>query len=198
MLRKEPAKYWASPELQRQHHEAIAAAIRETPQPVAQPAAAPNLSASPAAAPAAPAPTPAKAAVSDATRRAEIEALMRVDGGKAYWRDPGVQREYGQVLARLAGEAPPLARPRRKRSRCPPLRRLGRKTLGEIGRWKFRYRWQSPLFGRFAPSRHIASSVPCVPAQVKPQLRCRSFHSRIRPVPAAGPPDRRPPQRAAL
>jgi hypothetical protein len=109
MLRKEPAKYWASPELQRQHHEAIAAAIRETPQPVAQPAAAPNLSASPAAAPAAPAPTPAKAAVSDATRRAEIEALMRVDGGKAYWRDPGVQREYGQVLARLAGEAPPLA-----------------------------------------------------------------------------------------
>jgi hypothetical protein len=34
---------------------------------------------------------------------------MRVDGGKSYWRDPAVQREYGEVLARLAGEAPPLA-----------------------------------------------------------------------------------------
>jgi hypothetical protein len=47
--------------------------------------------------------------VSDAARRIEIEALMRVDGGKAYWRDQAVQREYGEVLARLAGEAPPLA-----------------------------------------------------------------------------------------
>ena len=46
---------------------------------------------------------------SDAARRTEIEALMRVDGGKSYWRDPAVQREYGEVLARLAGEAPPLA-----------------------------------------------------------------------------------------
>jgi hypothetical protein len=33
---------------------------------------------------------------------------MRVDGGKGYWRDQAVQREYGEVLARLAGEAPPL------------------------------------------------------------------------------------------
>jgi hypothetical protein len=49
-----------------------------------------------------------KVAVSDAGRRTEIEAMMRTDGGKGYWRDPGVQREYGEVLARLAGEAPPL------------------------------------------------------------------------------------------
>jgi hypothetical protein len=108
MLRKEPAKYWASPELQRQHHEAIAAAIRETPHPVLQPAAAPSPPVSPAAAPAAPA--PAKAVVSDAARRTEIEMLMRsANGGAAYWRNPGVQREYSQVLARLSGEAPPLA-----------------------------------------------------------------------------------------
>jgi hypothetical protein len=37
------------------------------------------------------------------------EALMRVDGGKGCWRDLAVQREYGEVLARLAGEAPPLS-----------------------------------------------------------------------------------------
>jgi hypothetical protein len=42
---------------------------------------------------------------SDAARMTEIEALMRVDGGKSYWRDPAVQHEYGEVLARLAGEA---------------------------------------------------------------------------------------------
>jgi hypothetical protein len=35
--------------------------------------------------------------------------MMRADGGKACWNDPGVQREYGEVLARLAGEAPPLS-----------------------------------------------------------------------------------------
>jgi hypothetical protein len=106
MLRKEPAKYWASPELQRQHRDAIAAAIREEapPQPVAQPAVAPS---PPAAAPAAP--VPVRVAVSDAARRTEIEAMMRTDGGKGYRGDPGVQREYGEVLARLAGEAPPLS-----------------------------------------------------------------------------------------
>jgi hypothetical protein len=53
MLRKEPAKYWASPEMQRQHREAIAAATREEapPQPVAQPAVAPSPPVPPAAAP---------------------------------------------------------------------------------------------------------------------------------------------------
>jgi hypothetical protein len=106
MLRKEPAKYWASPELQRQHRDAIAAATREEvpPQPVAQPAVAPS---PPAAAPATP--VPVKVAISDGARRTEIEAMMRTDGGKAYWGDPGIQREYGEVLARLAGEAPPLS-----------------------------------------------------------------------------------------
>jgi hypothetical protein len=106
MLRKEPGKYWSSPELQRQHRDAIAAATREEapPQPVAQPAATPS---PPAAAPAAPAPV--KVAVPDAARRTEIETIMRTDGGKAYWGDPGVQREYGEVLARLA--APPLSPP---------------------------------------------------------------------------------------
>jgi hypothetical protein len=41
MLRKEPGKYWTSPELQRQHREAIAAATLEEapPQPVAPVAA---------------------------------------------------------------------------------------------------------------------------------------------------------------
>jgi hypothetical protein len=99
MLRKEPAKYWSSTELQRQHRDAIAAATREEapPQPVAPPGAAPA------------APAPVKVAVSDAARRGEIEAMMRTDGGKAYWGDPGVQREYGEVLARLA--APPLSPP---------------------------------------------------------------------------------------
>jgi hypothetical protein len=60
-----------------------------------------------AAAPAAPASV--KVAVSDAARRTEIEAMMRADGGKAYWGDPGVQREYSEVLARLV--APPLSPP---------------------------------------------------------------------------------------
>jgi hypothetical protein len=50
-----------------------------------------------------------KVIVSDAARRGEIETMMRTDGGKAYWRDPGVQREHGEVLARLA--APPLSPP---------------------------------------------------------------------------------------
>jgi hypothetical protein len=36
---------------------------------------------------------------------------MRTDGGKAYWGGPGIQREYGEVLAGLAGEAPPLPPP---------------------------------------------------------------------------------------
>jgi hypothetical protein len=48
-------------------------------------------------------------AASDAARRTEIEAMMRTDGGKGYWNDPGVQREYGEVIARLADEAPPLS-----------------------------------------------------------------------------------------
>jgi hypothetical protein len=68
--------------------------------PVAQPAVAP----SPPAAPA-----PVKVVVSDADRIMEIEAMMRVNGGKGYWGDPGVQREYGEVLARPAGEAAPLS-----------------------------------------------------------------------------------------
>jgi hypothetical protein len=44
MLREEPGKYWGSPELQRQHHDAIAASIQETPAtspPPPAPAAAP-------------------------------------------------------------------------------------------------------------------------------------------------------------
>jgi hypothetical protein len=102
MLRQpaEAARYWASPELQDRHRRAIAASIQEAP------AAAPSVA---AAAPSPAASAPAKPAVSDAARRIEIEALMRVDGGKAYWRDPAIQHEYTQVLGRLAGEAPPLA-----------------------------------------------------------------------------------------
>jgi hypothetical protein len=45
----------------------------------------------------------------DTNRRREIEALMGKDGGRAYWGDPAVQKEYTEVLARLAGEAPPLS-----------------------------------------------------------------------------------------
>jgi hypothetical protein len=44
MMREEPGKYWGSPELQRQHHDAIAASIQEapaTPLPAPAPAAAP-------------------------------------------------------------------------------------------------------------------------------------------------------------
>jgi hypothetical protein len=42
--------------------------------------------------------------------QSEIETMMR-DGGKAYLNDPGVQREYREVLVRLAGEAPPPLSP---------------------------------------------------------------------------------------
>jgi hypothetical protein len=109
MLRKEPGRYWSSPELQRQHRDAIAAATREEapPQPAAPPAVAPSPPRAAAAAAAPPAPV--KVAVSDAARRTEIEAMIRTDGGKGYWGDPGIQREYGEVFARLAGEAPPLS-----------------------------------------------------------------------------------------
>jgi hypothetical protein len=44
MLRKDPGKYWSSPELQRQRHDAIAASIQEAlakPPPAPAPAAAP-------------------------------------------------------------------------------------------------------------------------------------------------------------
>jgi hypothetical protein len=61
----------------------------------------------PAAAPVAP--VPVKVAVSDAARRTEIEAMVRVDGGGGYWGNPGVQREYNEMLSRLAGEAAPLS-----------------------------------------------------------------------------------------
>jgi hypothetical protein len=40
MLREEPSKYWRSPELQRQHHDAIAASIQEAPAAPAVPPAA--------------------------------------------------------------------------------------------------------------------------------------------------------------
>jgi hypothetical protein len=36
----------------------------------------------------------------DAGRRAEIEQAMRTDGGRAYWNNPGMQREYGEILQR--------------------------------------------------------------------------------------------------
>jgi hypothetical protein len=61
MLREEPGKYWSSPDLQRQHHDAIAASIGETPTAVPPAAAArpetPPLA--PQAAAAQPAPEPA-------------------------------------------------------------------------------------------------------------------------------------------
>jgi hypothetical protein len=61
MLREEPGKYWSSPDLQRQHHDAIAASIGETPAAVPSAAAArpetPPLA--PQAAAAQPAPEPA-------------------------------------------------------------------------------------------------------------------------------------------
>jgi hypothetical protein len=41
MLREEPGKYWSSPDLQRQHHDAIAASIGETPGSEAPPLAPP-------------------------------------------------------------------------------------------------------------------------------------------------------------
>jgi hypothetical protein len=131
MLRKDPAKYWASPELQRQHYEAIAAATGEAPQPAVQPAAVPSPPVTPTAAPTA---APAQAAVSDAARRIEIEALMRVDGGKGYWRDQAVQREYGEVLARLAGEAPPLAPAAGRGARPCGVSAAGRRVTGVSNR----------------------------------------------------------------
>jgi hypothetical protein len=36
----------------------------------------------------------------DSGRRAEIEALMREDGGRKYWNDQAVRREYSQILQR--------------------------------------------------------------------------------------------------
>jgi hypothetical protein len=41
----------------------------------------------------------------DAKRRGEIEAAMREDGGRRYWNDPAMQREYNGVLTRQT--APP-------------------------------------------------------------------------------------------
>jgi hypothetical protein len=46
MMREEPGKYWGSPELQRQHHDAIAASIQEapaSPPPAPVPAAVPAI-----------------------------------------------------------------------------------------------------------------------------------------------------------
>jgi hypothetical protein len=111
MLRQpaEAAKYWASGELQERHRRAIAASTREAPAAV-PPVVAPVVAAVPSPSAAKPAaPGPVKVVVSDAARRGEIETMMRTDGGKAYWNNPDVQAEYNQVLARLAGEAPPLA-----------------------------------------------------------------------------------------
>ena len=86
----EAAKYWASPDLQRRHHDATAASIAPAP---AAPAAAPPVAEAPslpAAAPAAPAPVKVVPASDPAARKIEIEALMRADGGKAYWADAAV------------------------------------------------------------------------------------------------------------
>jgi hypothetical protein len=53
MMREEPGKYWGSPELQRQHHDAIAASIQEAPAnppPAPAPAVAPAMQPIPVAA----------------------------------------------------------------------------------------------------------------------------------------------------
>jgi hypothetical protein len=54
----------------------------------------------------------------DERRRAEIEQIMRTDGGRPYWNSPAMQREYGEILSRQAappvmptGEVPPAAVP---------------------------------------------------------------------------------------
>jgi hypothetical protein len=111
MLRKEPGKYWSSPELLRQHRDAILRCDpRGSPaQPVTQPAAVPNR---PAAAPAAPA--PAKVAVSDAASRVEIEAMMRTDGGKVV--DMPTSRAGSLPIADQSSCSPPRASKVRNRS----------------------------------------------------------------------------------
>src|SRR5882757_7058173 len=74
------AKYWSSPDLQRRHHDAIAASIqaeqRGTVPAPAAPAAAPPVAAAPSLPVAPAAPVPVKAS-DPAARRAEIESLMR-------------------------------------------------------------------------------------------------------------------------
>jgi hypothetical protein len=50
MMREEPGKYWGSPELQRQHHDAIEASLKEapaSPPPAPVPAAAPVMQPTP-------------------------------------------------------------------------------------------------------------------------------------------------------
>ena len=48
----------------------------------------------------------------DARRRGDIEALMRQDGGRAYWRDEAVQAEYRDILSRAAPSTwPPTVSP---------------------------------------------------------------------------------------
>jgi hypothetical protein len=63
MMREEPGKYWSSPELQRQHHDAIEASIQEapaSPPPAPVPAAAPVMQPVPVAASPPLAPEPVK------------------------------------------------------------------------------------------------------------------------------------------
>jgi hypothetical protein len=63
MMREEPGKYWGSPELQRQHHDAIEASIQEAPAnppPAAVPAAAPVMQPTPVVASPPPAAEPVK------------------------------------------------------------------------------------------------------------------------------------------
>jgi hypothetical protein len=103
------AKYWASAELQRRHHDAIAAAYpeaQEAPAPAAQPVAPVAAAAVPVAAAA---PVKAAPATDPATRRLEIEALMRgPDARQKYWGDAAVQNEYLAVLAAPAAAAAPV------------------------------------------------------------------------------------------
>jgi Phosphoesterase family len=65
-------------------------------------------------------------------------------GGKGYWGDPGIQREYGKVLDRLAGEAPPLSRKprmRRPRHRAPRRHPRRRRSLDPLSRFRCADQW---------------------------------------------------------
>jgi hypothetical protein len=49
----------------------------------------------------------------DAQRRAEIESMMRTDGGRGYWKSEPLQQEYREILGRAeaATAATPAAVP---------------------------------------------------------------------------------------